>query len=174
MGYNIRSGLVVMLLITAVSLGSAEADIVLLDEYWTPEITICDVNVTEIDTEKTKDSTQAKSGVWSVLLQNDSGSPNVRFRGASSIMLSEIPPGNSEARVWYRTDKWDSKYRVEIWLYDDLIGPIPDKVLEASLDGGGKDGSLIADDKWHQAKGILQKTGAYDKAPKDASLPTFV
>jgi hypothetical protein len=86
MAYRIHFGLVFALLITVISIGSTKADIVLLDEYWTPEITICDVNVTEIDTEKTNDPTQAKSGVWSVLLQNDKGFPNVRFRGASSIM----------------------------------------------------------------------------------------
>ena len=98
MAYKIRFRLAVILSITLMSISSAKADIVLLDEYWTPEITICDVNVTEIDTEKTKDPTQAKSGVWSVQLQNDSGFPNVRFRGASSIMLSEIQPGSRERR----------------------------------------------------------------------------
>jgi len=151
------------------------ADIVLLDEYWTPEIVNMGVVVTEVDVLETKDPTQAKSGECSVMLENKEGWPSVRFRGGAWIMLSEIPPGNSEAKVWYRTSGWDGKWRIEIWTYyHDPSTPIPLKALEAVLDGGGDNGKLIPDDKWHQARAILQKGDGYEKMPKDIHLTTFV
>ena len=57
--------------------------IVLLDEYWTPDIASNDVAVEEIDTVDTEDPTQAKFGRASVRLENETGWPSVRFRGSA-------------------------------------------------------------------------------------------
>ena len=105
-------------------ISSAAADMVLLDEYWTQEIVNNGVEVTEIDTLETGDPTQAKSGECSALLGNEWGWPGVRFRGAARVVLSEIPPGDSEARVWYRTNGWDGKWRLEIWTYHRTVPPV--------------------------------------------------
>jgi hypothetical protein len=135
--------------------------IVLLDEYWTPDIMVNDVVVTEVDAEQTGDPTQAVSGHFSAMLKNDTGVPNVRFTGAASITIADIPANGSEARLWYRTDAWNGKWRLEISLYT-LGLAAPAKAFEAPLDGGGAGGTLIADDKWHQARGPLRPAGDYD------------
>ncbi len=153
----LKRGLFPMIVLAMAIVSSAVADIVLLDEYWTQEIVNNGVTVTEIDTLTTGDPTQAKSGECSVMMRNEWGWPSVRFRGAARVMLSQVPPGDSEVRVWYRTDTWNGKWRLEIWLHNyDPSTPIPLKVLEGVLDGGGADGTLVADDKWHQARAILQ------------------
>ena len=164
-----------MMVLSMAIVGSAVADMVLLDEYWTQEIANNGVTVTGIDTLVTGDPTQAKSGECSVMMRNEWGCPSVRFRGAARVMLSEMPPGDSEVRVWYRTDAWNGKWRLEIWLHNyDPSTPIPLKVLEGVLDGGGADGTLIADDKWHQARAILQKGDGYDRIPQDKYLAAYV
>jgi len=164
---------IVMMALILVS--SAVADMVLLDEYWTQEIVNNEVKVTEIDTLETGDPMQAKSGEYSALLENDRGWPSVRFRGGSRVVLSEIPPGDSEIRVWYRTDGWDGKWRLEIWLHNyHPSTPIPLKVLEGMLDGGGENGKIIADDKWHQARAVLQKGDGYDEMPQDKPLGSYI
>jgi len=140
---------------------SAVSGIVLLDEYWTPEIMLNDVAVTQVDTEQTGDPTQAVSGSFSAMLKNDKGFPNVRFRGATWVALADIPPDDSEARLWYRTDAWTGKWRLEVWLYAPGA-PAPTKAFEAPMDGGGAGGSLITDDRWHQARGPLRPAGDYD------------
>ncbi|MFC1719026.1 hypothetical protein ACFL6S_35570 [Candidatus Poribacteria bacterium] len=172
----LKRGLFPMIVLSMAIVSSAVADIVLLDEYWTQEIVNNGVTITEIDTLVTGDPTQAKSGECSVMMRNEAwGWPSVRFRGAARVILSEIPPGDSEVRVWYRTDAWNGKWRLEIWTYNhDPNTPIPLKVLEGVLDGGGADGTLIADDKWHQARAILQKGDGHDKMPQDEFLATYV
>ena len=112
-----RADGVLVTVLSAVLLGAlvparpASADVVLLDEYWTPEILVNDVVVTEIDTLETEDPTQAKSGEFSALLENFSGWPNVRFRGSSRIVADQLPPGYTEAGLWYRTDAWEGPER---------------------------------------------------------------
>ena len=168
------AGLFVIIIMATAFFSSSPADIVLLDEYWTQEIVNNGVEVTEIDTLETGDPTQAKSGECSVLLENEWGWPSVRFRTAARVVLSEIPPGDSEARVWYRTNGWDGKWRLEIWTHHRSFPSAPVKALEGLLDGGGEDGKLIADDQWHQARTILRKGDGYDRMPHDISLPTYV
>ena len=153
--------------------GMGLTDTVLLDEEWSAELKINNVKVTQIDTEATGDASQAKEGARSALLENAQGWPNVRFRGAASITLSEISPGASQAKLWYRTDTWDGKWQIQIWVYYAAAGQ-PVKVLEGMLDAGGDDGKLIADDKWHQASATLESAGEYDSAPREDALPTYV
>jgi hypothetical protein len=153
---------------------AARADLVILDEYWTPEITVNDVRATEVDTRLTGDPTQAKSGECSALLENTVGAPNVRFRDAAFVTLRDLPVGQTEARLWYRTDGWDGVWRMEVWVYAEGLAKEPVKVLEAALDGGGPGGRLIADNQWHQAKGMVREAGEYAAAPKDRRVATFL
>ena len=152
------------------------ADIVLLDEYWVPEIAVNDVSVTEIDTTLTGDPTGAKSGEVSARLENRTGWPNVRLRQAAMVRLDEVPLEEQEtkARLWYRTDKWEGPWRLEVWVYCAAAAPAPLKVMEAELDGGGDEGKLVADDQWHQAKGVLRQTGDYGLVTQDVPLVTYV
>ena len=154
----------------------SRADIALLDEYWSPEIVVNDVTATEVDTKSTGDATQAKTGEFSAKLENLVGFPNVRFRSAAMVRLDQIPLADqeSEAALWYRTDAWPGPWRLEVWVYCPEADPGPVKVLEAALDGGGKDGTLLADDQWHQARGVLARSGAYDRVPQDKLMPTYV
>jgi hypothetical protein len=152
------------LLAFAVASGRAvRADVVLLDEYWSPEIMVTDVNVTEVDTEDTGDPTQAVSGSFSALLENETGAPNVRFRNVASLRPDDLPPDETELRVWYRTDAWAGKWSVSIWLYVPAAGR-PVEFLQTDLDGGGVDGRLVADDQWHQARGLLTKGPEFEVA----------
>jgi hypothetical protein len=159
----------------ALAVQPVRPDVVLLDEHWAPETTVNEVVVTEIDAKEVADPTVAKSGDIAAVLTNDTGWPNVRFRGASTVKLADIPPGDSEARLWYRTDKWDGKWQLQLWAYrHGLTNAGPVKVLEATLDGGGEGGKLLADDEWHQAKGVLEAVGDYAKLPKEDRLQTYV
>lgn len=152
---------------------SVSADVVLLDEYWTAEVVVNDVVVTEIDTQETGDPTEAKEGEFSALLENFSGWPSVRFRGGAHVLLSQVRPGETEATLWYRTDAWEGTWRLEIWVHSNETGPGPLKVLEGLLDGGGEDGRLIADDEWHQARGLLLEAESYEKVRKNVLVPTY-
>jgi hypothetical protein len=152
----------------------ALASIVLLDEYWTPEVMVNEVAVREVDTQQSHDRTQAKTGEFSAELRNETGAPNVRFRAAARVKLDELPSGKSQVSLWYRTNAWAGPWRLEIWVYRDEITPIPVKVMEALLDGGGVVGSLVTDDKWHQARGTLQAAGDYAKLPHNERLVTYV
>jgi hypothetical protein len=152
----------------------AAANIVLLDEYWVPEITVNEVMAEEVDTQKSGDASQAKTGEFSVQLRNEQGAPSVRFRSAARVKLDEAPPGKSQAGLWYRTDAWTGRWRLEIWQYEDGVTDIPEKVMEAALDGGGADGALLADDQWHQARGPLKAAEAYGKVPHDLRLLTYI
>ncbi|MBM3472418.1 MAG: hypothetical protein FJX75_03995 [Armatimonadetes bacterium] len=154
--------------------GFASADVVLLDEYWTPEIVVNDVKVTEIDTQQTGDPKQAKVGECSVLLENETGWPNVRFRNGAALRLTEVPTGESDAKLWYRTDTWTGKWTLEVWAYRYQVTDRPVNVLQAELDGGGGDGRLIADDEWHEARGVLAKSDEYDLVPADKRVITFI
>lgn len=155
---------------------ATRAHMVLLDEYWVPEIQVNDVSATEIDTVLTGDPTQAKTGDLSVRLENETGWPNVRFRQAGRLRLDQAPVGDgeTEARLWYRTDHWEGPWRLEVWVYFAAADPAPLKVLEAELDGGGEEGRLIADDQWHQAKGVVRPTDGYFLVQQDIPLVTFV
>ena len=148
----------------------ARADVVLLDEFWSPEIVQNDVKATEVDTEATGDPTMAAAGYFSARLENTSGAPNVRFRNAASVRPADLPPDQTEARLWYRTDKWNGKWTMEVWLYVPSAKQ-PVQMLTAALNGGGEGGRLIADDRWHQAKGVLKKGTEYDVAAA-ATVPT--
>lgn len=161
-------------LLVALSGAARCQGVVLLDEYWAPEILVNDVRVTEIDTQVTGDKTQAKFGDFSAQLVNETGFPNVRFRAAATIRLDKLPVGDTEARLWYRTDHWTGAWRMEIWVYDEGLEAGPVKVLEADLDGGGFGGTLVPDDQWHQAKGRVRKCPDYARLPKDLSLVTYV
>jgi hypothetical protein len=154
--------------------GVASADLVLLDEYWTPEIELNGVEATVIDTQERVGEDLAKSGEFSALLENLTGWPNVRFRGAAAVTLEQLPPGDTEAGLWYRTDAWEGAWRLEIWVSHESLGYAPAKAMEAMLDAGGVDGALIADGEWHQARGALLEAGDYDRAPRDIPLPTYV
>ena len=151
----------------------ARADVVLLDEYWVPEIVVNDVQVTEADTQQTGDATQARFGEFSALLSNETGWPNVRFI-AARLALEEIPPEESDVCLWYRTNAWAGKWRLEIWMFYHGAVTEPVKVLEANLDGGEDDGRLTADGDWHEARGILRKAQDYDKIPTDAWGVSYV
>ncbi|MBM4086952.1 MAG: hypothetical protein FJ272_19355, partial [Planctomycetes bacterium] len=158
----------------AVLLASAAlADVVLLDEDWTPEIRQNNVKVTPMDAKAVGDATLAKSGAKSVLLENaNDGWPNVRFRNAGSVKLGDINLGADQVKLWYRTDAWDGTWQAQVWVYFQAAGK-PVKVLEGMLDGGGEGGKLIADNQWHQATATLQSAGDFDTAPQDAALPVF-
>jgi hypothetical protein len=147
--------------------------VVLLDEYWVPEIAHNDVGVQEIDTLNTGDPGQAKFGECSALLTNTTGWPNVRFP-AARVALSEMPPEESDAALWYRTDAWVGRWRLEVWFFYHAATEAPVKVLEATLDGGEADGRLIADDGWHEARGILREAEAYGSIPPDAWGVSYV
>ncbi|NDK15080.1 MAG: hypothetical protein GW911_23860 [Armatimonadetes bacterium] len=163
------------LIALALAAQPVRADVVLLDEYWTPEISVNDVVATEIDAKEVGDPTVAKSGDIAAVLTNDTGWPNVRFRGAATLKLADVPPGDSEVRLWYRTDKWDGKWQLQLWVHrDGLTDAGPAKVLEAPFAGGGDDGKLLADDEWHQAKGVPAAAGDYARLLKDERLVTFV
>lgn len=169
-----RSSATMALLVLALAESRGMPSIVLLDEYWAPEIVLNDVAVTEVDTLDTGDPSQARTGECSVLLANESGAPNVRFRGAGMVKLDELPLGDTEARLWYRTDAWTGIWRLEVWIYEAATDPIPVKVLQARLDGGGPGGQLQPDDQWHQARGLVEAAEAYERAPKDMALTTYV
>jgi len=158
----------------AVSLAPVCADLVLLDEYWSPEIVVNDVVVTEVDTQDTGDTAEARFGECSAKLENEWGAPSVRFRGAARMKLSETPPGDSDLVLWYRTNGWSGTWRAEVWVWYEALqnapAPAPVKVLQASLDGGGDDGHLIADDQWHEARGTIEAADAFEGAPKDESM----
>ena len=84
-----------VLLIAAAALlaGAAaqvRADVVLMDEYWTPEIMQNDVKVTEVDTQATGDPTQAVAGYFSAMLENQTGAPSVRFRSAACTVSKDL------------------------------------------------------------------------------------
>jgi len=152
----------------------ARADLVLLDEYWSPEIAGNDVVVAEVDTQETGDPTEAKFGECSAKLWNESGSPNVRFRGAAPMTLSQIPPGDCELSLWYRTNGWTGPWRVEVWVWHEALhnapAPAPVRVLQTTLDGGGPDGQLLADDQWHEARGRLTAGESYEATPKEEHM----
>lgn len=157
-------------LIPALALGVAHADIILLDEYWSPEIIANDVVATEVDAQETGDPAEAKFGECSAKLENLSGSPNVRFRGAAALTLASVPPGDSELSVWYRTDGWTGTWRGQVWAWHSGLTDAPVLVLEAKLDGGGQNGQLIGDDQWHEARGTLAAAGKHEATPKDAIM----
>ena len=169
-----RQWLSLSALFAAVLLRPAGADLVLLDEYWSPEIVVNDVTVTEVDTQATGDPTEAKFGDVSAKLENTTGSPNVRFRSAGMVTLSQIPAEVSEARLWYRTDRWAAIWRLEIWVWYAELTEAPVRVLQARLDGGGEGGRLIPDDQWHQARGLLAQAEGFEGAPPDRLLTTYV
>lgn len=152
----------------------ASADVVLLDEYWVPEITANEVVVTEVDTTVTGDPQDARSGEVAAVLSNQSGWPNVRFRAAAMVTLAQTPLPASEARLWYRTDAWNGRWRLELWAYADGVTREPVKALTATLDGGGPNGALVADGQWHQAKGPLAVAEAYPGLPQDRPLVTYL
>jgi hypothetical protein len=162
-------------LTVAVTVGClAAADLVLLDEYWVPEILRNETVATEIDVIATGDPDDARSGEVAAVLSNQAGAPNVRFRAAAMVTLGDIPLPASEARLWYRTDAWDGRWRLELWVHVHGLTPTPEKALEAVLDGGGEGGRLIADSQWHQAKGRLAGVEAYARIPQDRPVTTFV
>jgi hypothetical protein len=142
--------------------------LVLLDEYWLPEIMQNQVRVTEVDTEKTGGPTEAVAGYFSARLENDSGWPSVRFRNMGSYRREELPPDAIEGRLWYRTDRWAGKWALEVWTHSPTAGR-PVKMLEGELDGGGEGGTLIGDDRWHQARGRLAKGAEYDMVATDGN-----
>lgn len=155
--------------------GAASADVVLLDEYWSPEIVNHDTQVTEIDTLETGDATEAKFGECSAQLENAGQWPSVRFRNGAVVKLTDIPAEESDAVLWYRTDTWAGKWRLEIWAYIySVTRDRPVKVLEATLDGGDEDGRLIADDAWHEARGVLLKADEYDQIPPNMPTLTYI
>ncbi|MFO7956737.1 MAG: hypothetical protein R6X33_06515 [Candidatus Brocadiia bacterium] len=157
---------VITVVLLGATVASARAGVVLLDEYWSPEIVHNEVEVTEVDTEEAGDPSTAIAGDFSALLENESGWPSVRFRNAASLRRTGLLPGDTEGRLWYRTDSWAGKWNMEVWIYVHEAGR-PVHVLTAELDGGGEDGRLIADDRWHQARGILQKGPEFDVAAPD-------
>jgi hypothetical protein len=169
----LATALLTTLLALAVPARTASADMILLDEYWSPEIVVNDVVPTEIDTRATGDPTQAKFGECSVQLVNDTGAPSIRFRPAGIVVLDQIPVGMSEAGIWYRTDKWAGNWNLDLWVWHEPTAPAPVRVLTAALDGGGPAGALIADDQWHQARALLKPCDAYDKVPHDKNLVTY-
>ncbi len=146
--------------------GQARASTVLLDEHWLPEIVQTDVKVTEVDTEATDDPTQAVSGFYSVRLENESGWPSVRFRGAPALRPGDLEPDRTEVTLWYRTDRWNGKMQVQVWANSRKARRIV-HAMQADLDGGGVDGRFIADDQWHQARGKLVKGPEYDQMTDD-------
>jgi hypothetical protein len=149
--------------VLAAACAAVRADVVLLDEYWTPEILNNEVGVTEVDTRDTGDPLQAKFGEFSALLENETGWPNVRFRGAPRITAAELSPDYTEASLWYRTDAWTGTWRMEVWMWSNAHRAVV-KILEGVLNGGAAGGGLIADDEWHQASGILSATDDYELA----------
>ena len=159
-------------LLAAVSGEARSESVVLLDEYWAPEIAVNDVVSTETDTQATGDKTQAKSGEFSVQLANKTGFPNIRFRGATSILLNQLPLDDTEARLWYRTDHWTGAWRMEVWVWHESLEGAPVKVLEADLNAGGPGGALVADDQWHQAKGRVRKGPDYGRVPQEERMAT--
>jgi prepilin-type N-terminal cleavage/methylation domain-containing protein len=174
-GLTLIECLVAVAIIAALALPrGAWASTVLLDEYWAPEITVNDVTATEVDTQVTGDPTQAKTGEFSACLENRAGAPSIRFRGAAPVKLADLPVAKTEARLWYRTTAWTGHWRFELWVYHQATDEAPVKVLQARLDGGGPDGALQPDDQWHQAKGLIEATGAYDRVPQDIGLVSYV
>jgi hypothetical protein len=143
---------------------------VLLDEYWSPEITANGVSAIEVDTEDTADPTQAVAGYFSALLENDTGAPSVRFRNVASLRPVDLSPNETEVRLWYRTDAWNGRWALDIWLYVPSAGR-PIHFLQSELDCGGPEGRLIADDVWHQASGLLWEGPEYEVAA-EVSVPS--
>ena len=148
------------------------AEIVLLDEKWQPEIRHNNVKVTPVDTQATGDATQAKFGSKSVMLENAKGWPNVRFRDAGNVVLSQIGAA-PKVKLWYRTDQWAGTWQVQLWVYFRAAGR-PVKVMEGMLDAGGKAGNLITDNQWHEAAATLVAVDQYEAAPKDQKLVVFL
>ena len=50
----------------------------------------------------------------------------------------------------------------------------PALALRAFLDGGGENGALIADDEWHEARGVHTETPDCERMPKDIPLVAYV
>jgi hypothetical protein len=143
--------------------GPPDSAFVLLDEYWSPEIVQEGTQVTEIDVQETGDVSQAMAGEFSVLLEKPGGRMGVRFRNAAGLRWLGLLPDDTEGRLWYRTDHWDGRLSMGIWVYVHSVGR-PVEVLVAELDGGGEQGRLIADNQWHQARGRLLKGADFDVA----------
>ncbi len=150
------------------------ADVVLLDEYWFPEIVHMETEVAEVDVARTGDANDAASGDVSVVLRNTAMAPNVRFWCGTRVLLEEVPAEESDLVLQYRTDAFVGVLRVEIWMMHFQGTPAPVKVMEAVLDGGGEGGKLITDDGWHEARGVLLKCEDYDKIPQQAWDDTWV
>lgn len=154
---------------------TATRGMVLLDEYWTPEIMQDGVTVCEVDTLERGDPTQAKTGECSAEIRNETGgSPNVRFRGAGLVTLANIAPDASEASLWYRTDRWTGRWCLEVWVYHRPAGPAPVMVMRACLGAEGPDGALVADDTWRRACGRLERAGECGRVPEDGPLPAYI
>lgn len=166
-----RRLVVVGMLAAAVCITPASANMVLLDEYWSPEISHNGTEVTEVDTEETRDPTEAVAGYFSARLENERGAPNVRCRNGPTFRIEDLVPGETEARMWYRTDNFNGNLRLEVWIHTPEAGR-PFRFLGADLDGGGEDGRLVTDDRWHRAEGILQKADEYDMAPESGVAGT--
>lgn len=169
-----RIALFALAALAAACMAPASASVVLLDEYWAPDITVNDVKVTEVDTQATGEPTQAVVGDFSAMLENETGWPSVRFRNAAGMGSTGLLPDQTEARLWYRTDRWNGKWELGVWILSASAGR-PVQVLTAELDGGGVEGRLIADDQWHQARGMLKKGPDFDKVPaKKANEACYV
>jgi hypothetical protein len=166
-----RLSIAVALLVPAIA---STADIVLLDEFWTPELQVTEVRAEEIDALVTGVADQTSSGEFSLRLTNEAGAPSIRVAGATRLALAEIPVEESDAVIHYRTDSWNGTWRLEIWVHDHGVTAIPVKVLEASLDAGDAGGALVADDGWHEARGVLRATGEYDSIPQDDWCSVYV
>ncbi len=149
-------------------------DLVLLDEEWAFELMLNEVKGALIEAEEEGVDLRVKVGSRSALLQNDGGAPTVRFRDASPIDLSKLQAGATKLRMWYRTDNWDGTWQVRIFTYYRPVSDRTFALLEGDLDGGGENGRLIPDDRWHQGMAALQPTPEYHKVDATAVVPTFV
>ncbi len=152
----------------------SRADIVLLDEYWSPEILVDGVVAAEVDAETAGEPDTARTGTVSVRLSNATGTPNVRFRSAAQVVLDELPAGQSELSLWYRSDRWTGRWAVELWVFHGASDPAPVQALRATLDAGGPNGALVADDTWHPARGTLTAGEAYRRVPHNVPLASYV
>jgi hypothetical protein len=166
-------GALTLLIMLGSGFAQAADEIALIDENWQPEIMHNEVRVTVLDTAPSTSTVKAKSGDKCVQLANSQGWPNVRFTQAGNLKLSDVEPGVSELRFWYKTDTWKGRWDVAIWVFL-ASEKTPVQVFIGKGDAGGEEGVLIADGEWREAKAVLQKGDKYNLAPTDVPLPAYV
>ncbi len=149
---------------------AGQEPVVLLDERW-------DVEQLHGDTRaQAQEVPDAPSGRAVLRITNREGDPDLRIRNAGRLQPRYV--GQAPVlRLRYRTDRWDGRWRVELYTYFRYVSERTFPVLAGDLDGGGPDGRLTADGRWHTARATLEATDEVAQILEsfpEANIPMFV